>query len=459
MKKSLVARGITGIVASLLGVAAVGCGADVGDGAAGDSAEIGSSEQAISINTTHMHTPSQDSVTYNAVYYPSVFNLDANNAVVMGGFGTVNGAGVTSIKKFAYSGGTNTGTWSDALDNSSNVQTVTQRGDSVLIKVPGTSNYLLIGGRSSDSAGSEINTIDLIQDLGSGKVLVTKAAGTLATKRVYFTAMPCGSSKVLVAGGLDDSGNTLDSIEVLSVSGTTVTAAALQDDATPAAHTITLKSARKFHGALSFGSDLELRIVGGNDGSSRIATTEKIKVNSSCVMDHNTTVTDALNGTFHPAVGTSMPAAREKFVFAPVGITISAVGYEGLVAAGTNGSLQTSTFAYDVDNDAWTNTNTPSLTAGQLRPAFAQNSGNTQWALIGGFDGSNNSLTVTNIFTNSGAGSFASPQSLDTSRLGPVAAYLGSTPDDETGGATDGIEPVVFFGQDTSGPTLIARPE
>lgn len=472
MKKSLVARGFIGAVASLLGVAAVGCGAEVGDGAAGDSAEIGSSEQAISINTAKMHTPGDDSVTdtgtehYMHAFYPSLIKLSETKVLVAGGYKSVGGAASDAIKAFSYTGGSTTGTWADVVHQVGGVDTNTvlaqAAGEAQIIEIPGNAGkFYMIGGRSSDG-GTILDKIQVIDTtLAGGRVTVTNA-GTLTSPRVNFTVQKCGSA-LLVSGGITTGGSPVDTLEVIT-GGTSPVSAVLKDDSV-SPRTITMANPRAFHAALSFASDLTLKLVGGDSGAGTVGTTEllKIKSGSACTMDKNAVTPDGL-GAFKPTAGNDLPssAVRSQHVFAPVSITISSVAYDGLVAAGVDGSsVPTATFAYRSANDTWQNTGTPSLTTGQARPAFAAKSDNSEWALVGGTSFSVASLVDTNIFTNSGAGSFASPQDLDNKRLGAVAAYMGTSAiDDETSG-TDGINPVAFHGQDntTLSPTFKPRPE
>jgi hypothetical protein len=392
---------------------AVGCSAETGD----ESAQVGSSEQAIAI--AGLANPTG----YDEAKFPAFVKLSSTEVLVLGGYDHT-GTAVSTIRKFTYNG-SGTGTWSSLVSGMTTLTLSTARGEAEIMAIPGVSNkYLIVGGRSSEG-GTRLDTAEII-DVSTPSVTALAAGAThkLASARVNFAMTKCGTSKLLVAGG--DNAGAVKTLEVFSYDSTTPansTFAVLQDTGNVGSpHTVVMRTARAFPGALSFSSDTKILVAAGESGGTQLGTSEKIVVNSSCQVTNATQV----GSDFVPAVGAALPSSdvRSQFVFAPVSLTISLTAYDALLAAGTDGSATppTTSYAYDATNDAWVSG--PALNVGHVRPAYAPNS-SSAFAIVGGWDLSN-SINDVDTFSNSGSGSFAA-SNMTNKRLGGWAASIGST--------------------------------
>lgn len=214
MKKSLVARGITGIVASLLGVAAVGCSAETGDYA---ETEIGSTSEALSLSSpaTNLQTAVKSPAACKMVT-PGGTDL----LLLAGGF-TGAGAATDALQLYTRAGG---GAWSLpklSSDHATTAKLSTARGQALAVPVPGdTSSCYVVGGASTFDGSALANagnvTVEKVTVDNNLELTVTHASGGTDFAEVPRTlgalaACPTGS-KILYFAGNDDSGTPLKSV-------------------------------------------------------------------------------------------------------------------------------------------------------------------------------------------------------------------------------------------------------
>lgn len=449
MKKSLVARGFVGAVASLLGVAAVGCGADVGGGAAGDSAEIGSSEQAIRIAHACDNGVSDLSDSSYSAKYAAYVPISSTEVLVLGGFNSLGNA-ITTVKKYNK----NSDTWTTMASLNA------ARGEPGFMLLGGT-RVLILGGKSSTATKTELDNGEIydwsVNNAPSPDGASTTITDTMASKRTRMTISQlsaCASSKYLIAGGLTTNGvneSVVDTLEVFSYDSTTPansTFDILTNRKTPNADNVTLTTARQYHSALPFNSGADVFVVGGEDAAGTVyGTVEKVSVTSVsgvCKLD-STTLT-------HPAAGTSLPSSgsRSRAAFVPVSFSISSTTYPAILAAGwdNSGAKPVTTFAFDPAGSSgagsWTAATSLGANRGRTLPAIAIN-GN-DFALVGGDTAPGAAEVSTDKVDYFSANAWTTTPALCTGRLGAWAAYIDGTY-------------IAGHGRDTVGASFPSRPE
>lgn len=273
MKKSLVARGFIGAVASLLGVAAVGCGADVGPGAAGDSAEIGSTSEALVADTLD-DIPTSRIGAASCVIHDTHANPAVDLLVVAGGH-DLTPTDRSSIN--VYRPGTG---WSTL-----GVSLATARSNLSGMQIPGhTNECVFVGG---DVAGTKSKVTDrLTLNLSTGAFSIA-STGTqdLVTARNYFPMLQCGTDKIVAFGG---GNNSLEVYDPASNSGAGGWTKHSTVDISPSGTGAPFSGSYTRQAAVAVGTNastnfLNFAIVGGDDGSSAVDKVDLIKMPSSCV--------------------------------------------------------------------------------------------------------------------------------------------------------------------------------
>lgn len=287
MKKSLVARGFIGAVASLLGVAAVGCGAATDQ----EAAEIGSTEQAI--------VSSDVAAGPDLSISGSARNLREHGAckVTVGGVdflmtaGGIDATPATTKSVFVLKPGTGWFEFTNVLP--------TAIAKLQLIQNPRSGeadSCLAIGGVTSPTGTTAVNTVTkLTLSLSGGNPSAVAAAssGTM-TARFDHRVIQCGTDKVLIAGG-QSGANRLDTLEVWD-NGSVATLKDSNNDP------IVLTDPRAQF-AIAQEDTTHIGIMGGFDGTNFLNGMEKIVVTSSCALTTNDAddKTDKLSSTLSVA--------------------------------------------------------------------------------------------------------------------------------------------------------------
>jgi hypothetical protein len=250
MKKSLVARGFTGIVASLLGVAAVGCSADVSDPQSAEN-EIGSTEQAI---------------TGSGVYGAMSCILEDKHAgnndkylVVAGGI-DLSGTPVASnaIRAIKLATGQSWSTLGVTLGSARAFGKGIARTPEECVFVGGTTKDYALANAAADRR-MDVLTVD------NGTFAVTSTANALNAARSHFDLQKCGNGLIAV-GGVDN-GTSRNSVEVYDGSWHSVTA-------TLSASRLDLSVAPKDSNFLDF-----VAVAGEDSASGPVANIDVIHVN------------------------------------------------------------------------------------------------------------------------------------------------------------------------------------
>lgn len=423
MKKSILARGFIGSVASLLGVVAMGCSGEVADEATAGNGEIGSVEQAIAI--ANLDAPSVG-MSYAEAKFPGYFQIPGTKKVlVLGGYDSAGNAS-SKVLTFEYNTANNPPeVWSDAM-----ADLPAGRAEFEVVAFPGTTKLALIGGRTS-TTGTPLDTIVIYDYSGTGSANL--ATGTLATGRVNFQAVPC-KSQVLAIGGDTGSGveNKLEVI-TLAASPNFATVATLKDDtAAPNTRTVTLKTSRMFHSSIALDSDSKILTVAGENGSlATIGSSERIDINASgnCVAANatidangNTTILDALPSS----------ETRSRGFIGPVSLSVSGNTHQALFGAGFKNvsgtiSVPVATYAYRVSTDTWAASGVDlGASRGRMRPTFVPVASGT-FALIGGDNDTSLSGAGAVNLVDSFASNTWSTATMTEKRLGAWGALLDST--------------------------------
>lgn len=468
MKKSLVARGFVGAVASLLGVAAVGCGADVGDGAAGDSAEIGSVAEAL----TTSGNAKADIEFFGSIKLDSAIlnsNGHADNLELIAGGMIANGTAQVHIQVYDRE----TDTLTRLRDTSpADLSLTTALVEPVIAKIPNTNNaYLIAGGRTvRDGAVSTDSYVVKLNLNGASKIAsaslfkIAGPNGTVLPAGVVFThksIKQCGAAanqQLIAFGGVDAAKSFQDmsgksatrNIAVFTYDAASPANsdwALLKDNTAGTPRTVRLREAngRGYYEVLN-ATDTDFFIAGGlNSGANALATVDYVKVSSSCVA--STADVDADGTGFAKAKeGTAMPAAAARMAsirVEPYAITVNNVTttYDFVVAGGNgatiaNGTaLPVTTYQFDPDTTTscgagcttqgvWSTIST-NIQAGRVFPRFVavNQSGSTV-----GLDGVN-LPTVVKLVTGiePQAGSEATNEYYQTSVLNDVFTRTATT--------------------------------
>jgi hypothetical protein len=438
MKKSLVARGFTGIVASLLGVAAIGCGAATDE----QGAEIDSTEQAIATNPT-------ESGAYDAAF-PAYIRLSATEALVVGGYNN-SGNGITTIKKVTYDTTVNpaTATWSSILDsNNAAIALSAARGEAQILEIPGHSGiYLVVGGRSAATGSTFLASAEMI-NLNAGSIAVNTVGTPLSSGRANFAFTKCGD-KLLVAGGQTTGPAVSNKLEVFTFNATPANAGFdTMNSADDHTTDVAMTAGRMFLGglklpAIAAGSTDRIILFGGETTTTVLSSTETLDVDSNCEF-----VDNSGSKLTAPFAGPNLPGARTKFAAAARSVVVNVVGtgnvtHEAILAGGqTAASASPVTYVYDDNATAssavWRSG--PTLASAHVLPTFVEDPSSLDFALVGGYSGvvsgsadvtqpTTNILSTAevDVFSDSGD-SFSNPADLTESRAGAWSAYIGATP-------------------------------
>jgi hypothetical protein len=405
MKTSLVARGITGIVASLLGVAAVGCSADVADGVAGDGAEVGSTSQALGSGLT-VGTGAAADLEFSGSIKLASNILNANGVanaleLVVGGVNLA--ATVTGLIQ-VYDHDTNTLSLLTSLPNSDVVV------EPSIALVPDTNGlvYLIAGGRTARdgtvTSKSWVLTLTLTANKITGSTIAEVTGAAMPSAHVFshksIKQCATAANKELIAfGGPNAAGSfqslaapngvpsgTRDILVFKYIAGMAGDGAAsqwrtLKDQSTPA-KTVRLRVERGYPEVLSL-SDTVFHVAGGmNSGALAVDSVDRVtvaSVNGACVAANNET--DADGNDRMAKAGNPMPGALARFSsiqLAPFGITGGDADYDFIVAGGNdaasygapNAGLPVDTYAFDPASDVWSSINTLTSTAIQEGRVF-----------------------------------------------------------------------------------------
>jgi hypothetical protein len=331
---------------------AAGCSADV---APGDSAEIGSTAQALSTG---------------GAMFPAFINLDANNVLIAGGFDPTTGSATSGV--FKYNVGTGLYTALDTLN--------TARGAAEIVAIPGTDKLLIAGGSASYQNGAALSSAEIYDISDDAWTTVAGSTGLSANMnaaRTFFGLQVCGtgsgdgSAKIIAIGGITTGTSTATAkMDVLTFkagnngadSGWTGL-----DDAN-SANALDLATARGFHKVVPLSSTSFLAIGGLNAGGV-LGSTELVTTDNSCL---NAT---KANKAALPTIS-SVAQHRAKFAAAKIDETVSHSPtnkhFVAFIAGGThdNTDFPTATFRYDEANDAWEQTSN-SLTTGRMYPTIS----------------------------------------------------------------------------------------
>lgn len=368
MKTHSIASGIV-MALSLVGVGSLaGCSAETG---APEGANVESTSQAIRIKNSCDNTKTDLGNGYTETQFPSYLKLSNTQVLVSGGYDSTSTA-QTKIKVGTWDGGATPPTFSFGNPSGTAINLSESRAEFPLVAVPGVANkYFAIGGLSAKSSGSFRSSVDLI-DLGtpsssaiSGQALGKDNGTGTAVGAARLAAVACGTgSKVLVIGG-NESGSASARLQVIDYNSGSPTIKPLKnkDDHSTV---VQMGVARINPGAYAISANKILVFGGEAANGTALSSTELIDVTNDCEFDDK----DAGQTLDTTAAGTAMTEARTKFVFAPISYTVSTVTYDLLVAGGTAGTTApTSTLAYDVDTDAWTNG--PAMAFPHIQPALA----------------------------------------------------------------------------------------
>ena len=373
MKKSLVARGFIGAVASLLGVVAVGCSAEGYDDGqvASQSQNLGNAAPSVTTTGIAQFTPDSESTAGqqdpNVLHAATckIWNSDHYDLVVAGGFKD-NGSSHAALDKiFVYNPVANSWTW---LGASSGPALHVARGDLQGIPLPDdNTKCAFVGGATSYTSalkGVASKAVDILTVSGGS---YTIANGTdLNTARSNFALSTCGNQ--LIAFGGQDNGTRLASVEYSNNSSASAAWT----------NTTGLTTARMdFAFAKKPGEDKYL--IAGGDFSGGVSKQVTLITASSCA----TTVTNlALSGTSQLTVARSGSVA------------FSITGDDFFVAGGANGSSVAVANVDKVSVSAWTGTPAAAVAAdtalntATYQPTLVQSYSGTNPAfmLIGGLD-------------------------------------------------------------------------
>lgn len=428
MKKSLVARGFIGAVASLLGVAAVGCSAESGDYA---ETEVGSTSEALSVlaapsNPVDLSSNVNDD--QRAQFSSScAFKFTPSGGSVRSFFvkaGGFNAAGTTATSKIwmLERGGAAWVTQAATL--------TTARGQAQSYQLDDTHCAVIAGSDQLDATGTPLATVDLLtlNTSGATPVVNVTTLGSLATARSDFKVTTCadsnGDKHIVVVAGRDASAGTQE-IATIEVSRK------LSDVIANAASLWRTTTTSLPQGVYDFGLDKttgnEYMVAAGDTGSGAVS---KIQLFTLTTITQNSIVYCDLPDANHVKdattnVGSSLKgnevhydAVNSKFL---VGF-----GIDTGAAALFGGKLFTTNFGavpYTATFSA--NANPP---AGAYRPVKVRTDANT--AMFMG--GSNAAITASLASVQEyGSGAYAGAVNLNQASYGASAALLDAPNPDE----------------------------
>lgn len=441
MKISMKASGIAAVL-SLLGVAMTGCGADVGDGAAGESADIGETAQAVVVT----------GVTSPGLMFPGVAQLPGlNKWISIGGYDqtTAPFTAVTTASIIDPSNGTAANrvrNLSAALPNAAGEVAVrfiehdTSGGkDDYVFAVAGgrqafdgtpvAKAYILtVDGKTLANANPTV-TWDATNDLSEARVLLAN--------KMSEGIKPCDSTtgklKFIAPGGARAKGmkdvsagvSSSDKIDVLEYDRATKSNSTWTNLVKASDHTTEIKlSAQHGYGGLLDVSTTDIRVVAGENASSVLAMAVIDQIN----LDSNCEAIGTLTANKTPIL-TALPVNRARFNVIKKPITIGAVTYDFAIvggndasAAGTPGyNAPTDVIYYKASTQAF-DTTTADLGTGVLFPGLVDDLTNSQIKVVGGVQ-----VAASNLFQTSasavdllatGTGARSAGTALANSRVG-----------------------------------------
>lgn len=451
MKKSLVARGITGIVASLLGVAAVGCSAE-----GGDYADVESTSQAVVLSPTR----AASSVTFSG--FLQIPNT--SKTLILGGYNSA-GNGTTTAVLFDPSLSSSSPdnrylSLSAALPDALGEPDIVQISQTVSSGVVTSATFLVAGGRATRDGSAVTNTYLLTL---SGTNLATAAwvkasdgLGQLGTGIVagLHNIKPCGSgSKFIVFGGATDKGmdtwagmTAARDIQVFSFDSVTPANSSWSSLNRNSDHTtdVQLNVARAYAQVFAV-SSTQFDIAGGANNSTNKALlkVERLTVDAATCEATNEIDDDASHKKL-PLIA-DMPHARARAASIAKSIQIDGAGttYSFLLVGGNDNTgapgvsaigTPTDVMFYDPSGTtgllagAW-NDSSKDLTQGRMFPRISDISGaglKVTTGVIGHSSGSfeafYNTNTPNTVETISATAAMGTGTALSTSRVGSAVS-------------------------------------
>jgi hypothetical protein len=315
MKTIMQARGFIGAVASLLGVFAVGCGADYGpEGAAGDEAEIGVSEQALSAPLTAGNNPVDKTDgtggttdirkgwASSCVLTATVNNVTADYLIEAGGID----AGGSPIKQIVvYKKGSNP----FVQPNAAGSRLTVASGSGQMVKLSATTCAYVGGADIDDSASAtataNVDLLTLSFDVSNNPVITVTNKQSLGQARANFMMGVCTDSnngKHLWALGGRAGATFRDTIEI---SNTALTSWA---------SSTAMQVPRAVFGADIDPTDRGILAGGGKTtGGTRDNTVDVIRLDSNCAFVDTTASTQNLSASLDGNVIAYLSTA-DKFV-------------------------------------------------------------------------------------------------------------------------------------------------
>jgi hypothetical protein len=241
---------------------AVGCSAETG--APGDEAQIGSTAEALSASEIASGPALPSAIAYASSALVHVSGEDY--LLVMGGQNAIPGYtdGVRVLRLSNSSWSTFTGVLPSQVAFG---QAMQKPGDA--------SKALFFGGKTTTPTYSNAVT-ELTLTVNGSNVptgITTASSGTMTAGRSNFKIAPCGTNKILIAGGTNGSAiNTLDVWSAGSV-------ATLKDSGGTQAVTLTDS---RFDFAMAEKDSTHIAVFGGDTGLSILDSIETIVVDSNC---------------------------------------------------------------------------------------------------------------------------------------------------------------------------------
>lgn len=383
MKSLHIARGIAGAVASLLGVMAVGCSAETGD--QGPEAQIGSSAEALTIDT------GADAALqfYGSIKLTGIANNDTTGVedsleLMVGGMSK---SGVLSNKFQIYDAKNDK---LSLLKNSGGtaITLPTALVEPVIAKIPNTTGVFMVGtGRVSRDGNPTADTYILTLTLDANKKITNAVLKKIGEGGMIDSGTPlptalvishknvkqCGATaqqKLIFGGGITAAKSFQDTsavsaskdIFVLTYNsgnnGGNSSWARLNDGATPTAHDVKLRQARGY--LETFDADPSGHTVfyfagGMTPNALAVTDNDRLVVDQNCTKATNAAQDNGV-GDFKLVAATAMPDARARFASIAINSTTGGVAYEFLVGGGNNATISDGTAApvasYQFDIDA-----------------------------------------------------------------------------------------------------------
>lgn len=358
MKTTTVARGFIGAVASLLGVVAVGCSADVMDEATAGNGEIGSVAQAIGIEVD------EAGFSNFASAFMGSANKDSDEQLVAGGYSTKAGNVISTIRLIDYTASSSPdgANFQKVLNGVTEKTLITARAELKMAPIPGHSGvFLAVGGQTSTTGNVLLNTAEVINLNNNTVIAVTD---TLSSVRSRFGLTKCGDKLLVASGETRVAGNMAlsSALEVFTYNSSDPAASTFDpmvnaDDGTTV---VTMNTPRKFFDAITLASPLSspavnrILLPAGEGLSGDLGDTEILDVNANCQFIDNDGNSNVKKAT--PHAGPSLPddAVLSKYGSAPKSITFDPPGatpstnFEAILGAGQGGGFTSvATYLYN----------------------------------------------------------------------------------------------------------------